>query len=150
MVEDGMLQEWEYMKNEEIQGARYPTIDAVKEAVKLWSVSLRKEFRVIKSKSSVYEVVCVKDDCPWRVYAYRGRWKTHWECSIVEQHTCYLDGVEKSHQNITSVFIANEMYGLIVNNLAYEPKMIIRHIDGYSITPSAMRRHGGRRKRYSR
>src|SRR5881396_3637361 len=33
------------------------------------------------------------------------------------------------HHNLTSAFIANEMYGLIVDNLAYEPKMIIKHIE---------------------
>ena len=40
-----------------------------------------------------------------------------------------MEGVEKSHRNLTSGFIANEMYGLIVDNLSYEPKMIIRHIE---------------------
>src|SRR6266540_2670643 len=36
---------------------------------------------------------------------------------------------KKSHRNLTSAFIANEMYGLIVDNLAYEPKMIFKHIE---------------------
>ena len=63
------------------------------------------------------------------MHAFRGRWKTHWQCSIVTEHTCYLEGVEKSHRNLTSAFIANEMYGLIVDNMAYEPKMIIKHIE---------------------
>jgi hypothetical protein len=29
---------------------------------------------------------------------------------------------------MTFVFVANEMYGLIIDNLAYEPKIIIRRI----------------------
>src|SRR6266542_868601 len=33
------------------------------------------------------------------------------------------------HRNLTSGFIANEIYGLIVDNLSYEPKMIIRYIE---------------------
>src|SRR5438128_4154379 len=129
IVQDARCPEWEYRENEVVQGLKYPTIDAVKEAVKLWQLSLRKEFRVVKSSSSTYEVTCVKDDCPWRVHAFKGRWKTHWQCSIVIEHTCYLEGVEKSHRNLTSAFIANEMYGLIVDNLAYEPKMIMKHIE---------------------
>src|SRR6266511_952872 len=129
MIHDARGPEWEYRENEVVQGSKYPTIDAVKEAVKLWSVSLRKKFRVVKSKSSVYEVKCLKEDCPWRVHAFRGRWKTHWECSVVIEHACYLEGVEKSHRNLTVAFIANEMYGLIIDNLSYEPKMIIRHIE---------------------
>src|SRR6266540_1408302 len=147
MVQDGRCPKWEYRENEVVQGSKYPTIDAVKEAVKLWSLSLRKEFRVVKCSSSTYEVKCVKDDCPLRVHAFKGRWKTHWQYSIVTEHTCYLEGVEKLHHNLTSVFIANEMYGLIVDNLAYELKMIIKHIERTFNAPSAMIRHGEKNKR---
>ena len=44
-------------------GAKYPSIEAVKDAVKLWAISLRKEFRVVKSNSKEYEVKCVNGDC---------------------------------------------------------------------------------------
>ena len=46
-----------------MQGAKYPSIEAVKDAVKLWAISLRKEFRVVKSSSKEYEVKCVNGDC---------------------------------------------------------------------------------------
>jgi hypothetical protein len=36
--------------------------------------------------------------------------------------------VQKSHHNLTSQYIANEMYGMIVANLSFELKSIIRHI----------------------
>jgi predicted Kef-type K+ transport protein len=39
-----------------------------------------------------------------------------------------LKAVAKTHKNITYDFVAIEIYGLIVDNLAYEYKMIIRHI----------------------
>src|SRR6266540_1622892 len=58
MVQDSRCPEWEYRENEVIQGLKYPTIYAVKEAVKLCLLSLRKEFRVVKSNSSTYEVKC--------------------------------------------------------------------------------------------
>jgi hypothetical protein len=35
--------------------------------------------------------------------------------------------VEKYHHNITSQFIVDGMYGMIIDNLAYEPRCIIRH-----------------------
>ena len=35
IVQDGRCPEWEYRENEVVQGSKYPTIDAVKEAVKL-------------------------------------------------------------------------------------------------------------------
>ena len=56
-----------------VQGAKYKTIEDVKDAVKKWTVSPRREFRVVKSGSKEYEVKCLKDGCPWRVHAYKGR-----------------------------------------------------------------------------
>ena len=41
-----------------MQGAKYPSIEAVKDDVKLWAISLRNEFRVVKSSSKEYEVKC--------------------------------------------------------------------------------------------
>ena len=129
VIQDGRCQEWEYPENEVVQGAKYKTIEDVKDAVKRWAVSLRREFRVVKSGSKEYEVECLKDGCPWRVHAYKGRWKTHWVCSIVTEHTCVVDGVQKMHRNMTSTFVAEQIYGLVLNKLDYEPKLIVRHIE---------------------
>jgi hypothetical protein len=87
VIQEGKHENWEYRANEVVQGARYKTIDEVKEAVKRWSISLRKEFKVVKSGSKEYDVKCIKDDCPWRVHAYKGRWKSHWECKSVGNHS---------------------------------------------------------------
>jgi hypothetical protein len=100
----------------------------VKEAVKCWSLFLMREFKTVECKSCKYDVVCVKEGCPWWVHAYKSKWKNYWECSIVTQHTCHLPGVQKIHRNLTSQYIANEMYGTIVDNLSYELKSIIRYI----------------------
>ena len=129
VIQDGKHEDREYRANEVVQGAKYKSIDEVKEAVKRWSMSLRKEFSVVKSGSKEYDVKCVKDDCTWRVHAYKGIWKTHWECSIVTEHTCYAAGVEQTHRNITSSFIARHVYGLIIDKMDYEPRLIIRHIE---------------------
>ena len=91
-----------------MQGAKYPSIEAVKDVVKLWAISLR---RVVKSSSKEYEVKCVNGDCTWRVYAYKGKYKTHWECSIVTPHTCRLTVVAQNHRNITSTFVAEVVWG---------------------------------------
>ena len=100
VIQDERRQHWEYGANVVVQGAKYPNIDTLKEAVKQWSISLRKEFRVVKSGSKEYKVKCVKDGCPWRVHAYKGRWKTHWQCSIVTEHNCSLEGLEQLHRNV--------------------------------------------------
>nr|CAE01929.2 OSJNBb0085C12.3 [Oryza sativa Japonica Group] len=122
---------WEYKKNEVIQGAIYSRAEDMKEAVKHFAVSLHREFRVAKSNRSQYEVRCVKekDGCPWRVHAYKGKWKDYWTVSVVTKHTCFLPGVQKYHRNITCAFVASEMYAHVIDNLTYEPRSIIRHIE---------------------
>ena len=129
VVEDVRHQELEYRNNEIVEGATYPNIEAIKDAVKLWDVSLNREFRVVKSGRKEYEVKCVNDGCPWRVYAFKGKWKSNWKCSIVTEHTCLISEVKQSHRNISSDFVAKQMYGLIMDNLNYDPKMIVRHIE---------------------
>ena len=52
-----------------------------------------------------------------------------WKCSIVTEHTCMLSEVLPSYRNISCDFVAKQIYGLIMNNLNYEPKMIVRHIE---------------------
>ena len=111
MIQDIRGNEYEYRENEVIQGTTYPSIETVKDAVKLWAISLRKEFRVVKSSSKEYEMKCVSGDCTWRVYAYKGKYKTHWECSIVTPHTYRLTAVAQNHRNITSTSVAKKMYG---------------------------------------
>ena len=113
VVQDIRCPKFEYRVNEVIQGAKYRTIEDVKDAVKLWALSLRKEFRVLKSSSKEYEVRCADRDCTWRVHAYNGKFKTYWECSIVTPHTCRLTDVVGYHRNITSTFVAKKMYGVM-------------------------------------
>nr|AAP44660.1 putative mutator-like transposase [Oryza sativa Japonica Group] len=127
--EDSVI--WEYKENEVIQGAIYSRAEDMKEAVKHFVVSLHREFWVAKSNRSQYEVRCVKekDGCPWRVHAYKGKWKDYWTVSVVTKHTCFLPGVQKYHRNITCAFVASEMYAHVIDNLTYEPRSIIRHIE---------------------
>ncbi|WVZ90556.1 hypothetical protein U9M48_036848 [Paspalum notatum var. saurae] len=75
-----------------------------------------------------YDVKCVNEDCPWRVHAHKGKFKSHRECTIVVDHTCLSAEVEKAHRNLTSAFVANEMYWLVVENMEYEPKQIVVQI----------------------
>ena len=86
---------WEYKENEVIQGAIYTRAEDMKEAVKHFAVSLQREFWVAKSNRSQYEVRCVKekDGCPWRVHAYKEKWKDYWTVSVVTKHTCFLPGI---------------------------------------------------------
>jgi hypothetical protein len=56
-VADSQRNEWEYQENGVIQGSKYKEykdMEAVNDVVKLWSISLRKEFQVSKCSNSVY------------------------------------------------------------------------------------------------
>ena len=111
-------------------GGMYPTTEHVKDAVKRWStLNLHREFRVLKSSPSIYEVCCVKSDCAFRVYAYKGKWDDHLEVRTVEHHTCTLDQLDARHRNLSVGFVANHMYSHIVENIAYESKLIINSIE---------------------
>src|SRR6185437_5469456 len=85
-------------------------------------------------------VKCVNAGCPWRVHAFKGRWKSNWKCSIVIEHTCLLSEVLPSHRNISCDFVAKQIYVLIMDNLNYESKMIVRHIEQtYQYTISCLK-----------
>jgi hypothetical protein len=71
----------------------------------------------------------VKPDYPFRVHAYKGKWKDYWKISIVVDHTCTLDQLDASHRNLIAGFVANHIYSQIVENPAYEPKSIICAIE---------------------
>jgi hypothetical protein len=63
---------WEYQENELSEGALYANSGELKDAVKRWStLTLNREFRVLKSSPIVYDVRCVKHDYPFRVHAYK-------------------------------------------------------------------------------
>jgi hypothetical protein len=64
-------------------------------------------------------------------------------------HSAHLSfaGVQKTHHNLTSPYIANEMYGMLVENMSFEPKSIIRHIQESTSIPSRTARRGVQNRR---
>ena len=118
--------------------------------LRLWAISLKWEFRVVKSGSKEYEVKCVNAGCPWRVHAFKGKWKSNWKCSIVTEHTCLLSEVVPSHRNISCDFVAKQIYGLIMDNLNYEKKWLFDTFSRLTSTPLVIWRHDGLNKKCSR
>ncbi|WVZ51184.1 hypothetical protein U9M48_002349 [Paspalum notatum var. saurae] len=130
LVNEGETVPWEYSENEVSVGAIYHSKIELKEAVQRWAAkSLKKEFRVVKSSPQVYDVKCIRDDCPFRVHAYMGKYDTLRSVSRIEHHTCILEELEVQHRNLTADFVAQHMYSKIVNNPGYEPKSIINSIE---------------------
>jgi hypothetical protein len=69
---------WEYRDNKVSVDAMYKSAIEVKDAVKRWTtLTLQREFRVVKSSPHIYDVQCLKPNCPFRVYASKGKWKNY-------------------------------------------------------------------------
>jgi hypothetical protein len=63
------------------------------------------------------------------VYASKGKWKNYWEIKSVVDHTCVLEQLDASHRNLSSGFVASQMFAKIVENPAFEPKSTILAIE---------------------
>jgi hypothetical protein len=121
---------WEYRENAVSVGVMYKSAIEVNDAVERWStLTLQREFRVVKSCPHIYDVQCLKLKCPFRVYASKGKWKKYWEIKSVVDHTCVLEQLDASHRNLSYGFVASQMFAKIVENPAYEPKSIILAIE---------------------
>jgi hypothetical protein len=121
---------WEYRENAVSVGAMYKSAVEVKDAVQRWStLTLQREFRVVKSSPHIYDVHCTKPICPFRVYASKVKWKNYWEIKSVVDHTCVLEQLDASHRNLSSSFVASQMFAKIVENPAFEPKSFILAIE---------------------
>jgi hypothetical protein len=112
---------WEYTENEVSLGTIHSSTEQVKDAVKQWStLTLHRDFRVVKSSLKIYDVHCVKPDCAFRVYAYKGKWDHYIEVRGVVSDTCTLDRIDARHRNISANFVASHMYPNIVENTSCE------------------------------
>jgi hypothetical protein len=77
-VNPGENVSWEYRDNTVSVGAMYKSAVKVKDAVKRWdTLTLQREFRVVKSSPHIYNVQCLKPNYPFRVYASKGKWKNY-------------------------------------------------------------------------
>lgn len=129
-ISEGVSIPWEYRENEVCVGARFGNAEAMKDAIVQWTtISLRRQFRVVKSNKKEYDIKCVMPDCGWRLHAFKGKWVDFWEVSIITEHSCELDKLETRHRNLSAKFVANYMYAQIIDNLNFEPKSIIRAVD---------------------
>jgi hypothetical protein len=63
------------------------------------------------------------------VYASKGKWKIYWKIKFIVDHTCVFEQLDASHCNLSSGFVASQMFAKIVENSAFEPKSIILAIE---------------------
>jgi hypothetical protein len=51
------------------------------------------------------------------VYASKGKWKNYWEIKSAVDHTCVLEQLDAGHRNLSSGFVASQMFAKIVEIL---------------------------------
>jgi hypothetical protein len=78
-----------------------------KDAVKQWStLTLHREFRVVKRCLTIYDVHCKKEDCAFQVYAYKGKWDHYLEVKEVVPHSCTLDQINQDTETFQPILQA--------------------------------------------
>ena len=110
-VNQGQNISWEYRENEICIGDVYGHKDDLKDVVKRWStLTVLRQFKVVRSSPSLYDICCLKNTCQFRLYAYKGKWKDYWEISRMVPHTCELEQLDANHRNLSADFVANYIY----------------------------------------
>jgi hypothetical protein len=121
---------WEYRENAVSVGAMYKSAVEVKNAVKRWStLTLQREFRVVKSSPHIYDVHCLKPNCPFRVYASKGKWKIIGRSNLLWITLVYLSSWMQAIVICHLVLWLARCFAKIVENPAFEPKSIILTIE---------------------
>jgi hypothetical protein len=121
---------WKYRDDKVSVGAMYKSAVEMKDVVnKGATLNLQRELRVVKSSPHIYDVQCLKSNCPFRVYASKGKWKNYSEMKFIVDHTCVLKQLDARHRNLSSGFVASHLFAKIVENPSYESKSIILAIE---------------------
>src|SRR5438128_113064 len=84
-----------------------------------------REFWVKVSSQDKYTMYCKKSGCQFIVHAYKPKYETYWEASIVVDHSCQLDGVLTKHQNLTASVITSVMFNEIIEKRDFEYSYIV-------------------------
>jgi len=72
---------------------------------------------VVISNPTTWDVKCVTPCCTWHVYGHMPRIESNFLATIIEPHTCLLQSSLNKHRNMTATFVANEMYGEVVEKV---------------------------------
>ena len=94
-------------------------------AVQRWAFSKKKQFKVVIPNPTTWDVKCVTLGCTWRVHGHMPRIESNFIATIVQQHSCMLQTMLMKHKNMTAEFVANVMYGEIVEKVGMSPFRIM-------------------------
>ena len=122
---NGHHSSWEYSRIEVRQGQMFYDKVHLQHAVRRWVFSEKRQFVVVISNPTTWDVKCVTPGCTWRVHGHMPRTESNFIATIVEPHTCLLQSSLNKHRNMMATFVANEMYGEVVEKVGMSPFRIM-------------------------
>ena len=136
-VDDGHHSSGEYSRIEVRQGQMFHDKVHLQHVVQRWALSKKKQFKVVISNPTTWDVKCVTQGCTWRVHGHMPRTETNFIATIVQPHSCLLHTTLIKHKNMTAEFVSNVMYGEIVEKVGMSPFRIMLAIQnryGYEMS----------------
>jgi hypothetical protein len=120
-VDDGHHSSWVYSRIEVRQGQIFHDKVHLQHAVRRWAFSEKRQFMVVISNPTTWDVKCVTPGCTWRVHGHMPCIESNFITTIVEPHTCLLQSSLNKHWNMTMTFVANQIYSEVIEKLGISP-----------------------------
>lgn len=116
------------MTSQIILGARFDSLEKLKQACRMQAVRSNFETRTLRSNRVQFELRCKAEGCPWRLYAASiERTSMFTIRSLHEEHTCF--GINHTGNNAaTSEFLANIIANKIKEQPDYRPSDIEKDV----------------------
>ncbi|KAI9201176.1 hypothetical protein LWI28_019594 [Acer negundo] len=88
------------------KGQFFPSKKDLKRLVGLFSMQENFEWKVKRSNKTTLHLVCIIDDCTWKLRAVRRDEETYFQVkSFVNQHSCPLEELHRRHRQASAVIV---------------------------------------------
>ncbi|KAI5681097.1 hypothetical protein M9H77_02324 [Catharanthus roseus] len=135
LVESGTIRllDWnDSMTNIQLNMRFVDKVQAIS-AVRKWSISVGREYWVLKSKIDTWTARCYhhSDDnyCSWYIGTKKKAMHSRWEITrFVKEHTCLVQIEQNKHRNLSSKFISMSISHLVANDPEIPVSNIIEEV----------------------
>ncbi|KAM6578088.1 hypothetical protein CsatB_029925 [Cannabis sativa] len=130
-------------------GQVFSNKQTLKNAISLYSIRQNQPFKVKRSSTLDYKIVCVDENCKWSFLASKhGKTEMFKVRKIKYDHTCSLDITSGNHPQATSNLVGHVIKNKFVNpKRNYTPNEIVDDIaDDYSVSISYQKAWRAREK----
>lgn len=90
------------------EGKCFADKESVIDAIKASHISDSRNYRVLKSTTTLFEAKCVVAECPWRIRVIKKKRCGYFEITkLPVVHNCLLRTIQRDHKKLSSRLIAN-------------------------------------------